>query len=71
MEIRTLEHKKFTTKGEDGEVNGFLVPLYNIHDGFFAEGKHPQQVYMTTILPGVSSRAHSRQTLSNSSRNRS
>ena len=53
MEIRTLPHKKFTTKDEHGEVNGFLVPIYNIHDGFFAEGKEPQQVYMTTILPGT------------------
>jgi dTDP-4-dehydrorhamnose 3,5-epimerase len=53
MEIRTLPHKKFTTKDEHGEVNGFLVPIYNIHDNFFAEGKEPQQVYMTTILPGT------------------
>jgi len=53
MQIRTLEHKKFVTKGEDCDANGFLVPIYNIHDGFFAEGKHPQQVYMTTILPGT------------------
>jgi len=53
MEIRTLVHKKFTTKDEHGDVNGFLVPLYNIHDKFFAPGKEPQQVYMTTILPGT------------------
>jgi len=53
MEIRTLPHKKFTTKDEHGEVNGFLVPLFNIHDKFFASGKEPQQVYMTTILPGT------------------
>ena len=53
MEIRTLPHKKFTTKDEHGEVNGFLVPIYNIHDRFFAEGREPQQVYMTTILPGT------------------
>lgn len=53
MEIRTLPHKKFTTKDEHGEVNGFLVPIYNIHDKFFAPGKEPQQVYMTTILPGT------------------
>jgi dTDP-4-dehydrorhamnose 3,5-epimerase len=53
MSIRTLEHKKFETKGEDGKVNGFLVPIYNIHDGFFAKGKEPQQIYMTTIRPGT------------------
>ena len=53
MEIRTLTHKKFVTKGYDGHPNGFLVPLYNIHEQFFAPGKEPQQVYMTTILPGT------------------
>ena len=52
MEIRTITHKKYTTKTEEGDVNGFLVPLYNIHDKFFSPGKEPQQVYMTTIQPG-------------------
>lgn len=52
MEIRTLAHKKFETRDEHGDVNGFLVPLYNIHDRFFVEGREPQQVYLTTILPG-------------------
>jgi dTDP-4-dehydrorhamnose 3,5-epimerase len=28
------------------------VPIYNINDGFFAAGKEPQQVYLTTVLPG-------------------
>jgi dTDP-4-dehydrorhamnose 3,5-epimerase-like enzyme len=58
MEIRTLAHKKFTTKDEHGDVNGFLVPIYNIHDKFFAPGKEPQQVYMTTILPGTTKGPH-------------
>jgi dTDP-4-dehydrorhamnose 3,5-epimerase len=52
MNIRTADHKKFLTKDDDGEVNGFLVPLYNIHEKFFKEGKEPQQVYLTSILPG-------------------
>jgi dTDP-4-dehydrorhamnose 3,5-epimerase len=52
MNIRTVENKRFVTKGSDGEANGFLVPIYNINDGFFAPGKEPQQVYMTTVLPG-------------------
>jgi dTDP-4-dehydrorhamnose 3,5-epimerase len=52
MEIRTIPHKKFVTKNEDGQANGFLVPLYNIHDGFFEAGKNPQQVYLTTVIPG-------------------
>ncbi len=51
MKIRALPHQKFTTKDKDGEVNGFLLPLYNINDGFFETGKNPEQVYLTTILP--------------------
>ena len=53
MNIRTIPHKKFTTKNEEDKPNGFLVPLYNIHDQFFQAGKEPQQVYLTTILPGM------------------
>jgi dTDP-4-dehydrorhamnose 3,5-epimerase len=53
MEIRTITHKKFTTKTEQGEVNGFLVPLYNVHEKFFSAGKEPQQVYLTSVLPGM------------------
>ena len=52
MAIRTLTHKKYETKTEEGDINGFLVPLYNAHEKFFAEGKQPEQVYMTTIQPG-------------------
>lgn len=58
MEIRTIAHKKFTTKGEDGEPNGYLVPIYNIHDGFFAAGREPQQVYLTTVQPGKAKGPH-------------
>ena len=53
MNIRTIPHKKYTTKNDNAEANGFLVPLYNIHDKFFDKGKEPQQVYLTSILPGT------------------
>ena len=53
MNIRTIPHKKFTTKNEEDQPNGFLVPLFNIHDKFFQAGKEPQQVYLTTVLPGM------------------
>jgi dTDP-4-dehydrorhamnose 3,5-epimerase len=52
MIIKTASHKKYNTRTEQGDVNGYLVPLYNIHDKFFEEGKEPQQVYLTTIKPG-------------------
>lgn len=52
MEFRTLPHKKFITKDADGERNGYLIPIYNINEGFFDSGKEPQQVYLTTVAPG-------------------
>jgi dTDP-4-dehydrorhamnose 3,5-epimerase-like enzyme len=47
--LKVKKNSKFITKDKDGEENGFLVPIYNINDGFFDEGKEPQQVYMTVI----------------------
>ena len=38
-------------KTENGVPNGYLVPLYNIHDGFFSDGSDPKQVYLTVISP--------------------
>jgi dTDP-4-dehydrorhamnose 3,5-epimerase-like enzyme len=32
-------------------MNGYLVPIYNIHDGFFTAGREPQQVYLTVVAP--------------------
>jgi len=49
MNIRTQEHPKIVTKDEAGLANGYLIPLYNIHDGFFADGSEPKQVYLTVI----------------------
>ena len=49
--IRTQSHQKFVTKNSEGDKNGFLVPIYNIKEGFFEPGNEPQQVYMTTVLP--------------------
>lgn len=51
MELRTQSHRKIITKDEHGRPNGYLVPLYNVHDGFFEPGKNPQQVYLTAIAP--------------------
>ena len=51
MKIQSKINNKFVTKNQDNQPNGFLVPLYNIHDGFFPSGKEPQQVYLTVIAP--------------------
>jgi len=51
MTIATKVNKKFATKDNQGQTNGFLVPIYNVHDDFFPAGMAPQQVYLTVISP--------------------
>ena len=58
MKLRTHAHQKFITKDADGSANGYLVPIYNIHDKFFAPGREPQQVYLTVIAPSKSKGPH-------------
>jgi len=50
--LKTKTNSKLITKDTDGLPNGYLVPIYNIHDGFFEAGREPQQVYLTVISPG-------------------
>jgi hypothetical protein len=49
MSIKVKSNKKFITKSNFGEVNGYLIPIYNIYEGFFRSGEEPQQVYLTVI----------------------
>ncbi|CAG1004304.1 dTDP-4-dehydrorhamnose 3,5-epimerase [Anaerolineae bacterium] len=58
MEIRTQPHPQITTRDDQGQANGLLVPIYNVHDNFFAIGREPQQVYLTTVLPRSSKGPH-------------
>jgi len=58
MNIRTQKHPKIATKAEDGRTNGYLIPLYNINDGFFTGGSEPKQVYLTVIAPGIKKGPH-------------
>jgi len=51
MKIKQKKNQKFITKNNDGNVNGYLIPIYNIHENFFEKGKEPQQVYLTVIGP--------------------
>jgi dTDP-4-dehydrorhamnose 3,5-epimerase-like enzyme len=51
MTIKTKANPKFVTKDDENLPNGFLVPIYNVHDGFFPAGMEPQQVYLTVISP--------------------
>lgn len=53
MSIKVKDNPKIVTRNEDSKPNGFLVPVYNIHDRFFAAGQEPQQVYLTVVAPGM------------------
>jgi len=52
MTLRTYEHPKIATKDSEGNINGFLIPIYNIHDGFIAGTNSPKQVYLTVCNAG-------------------
>jgi dTDP-4-dehydrorhamnose 3,5-epimerase-like enzyme len=52
-QIRTQEHRRIVTRDDRGQANGYLVPLYNVHEGFFKPGDEPQQVYLTAVAPGT------------------
>ncbi|MFZ2360448.1 MAG: WxcM-like domain-containing protein [Anaerolineae bacterium] len=58
MQIRTQAHPRIITRDASGHTNGYLVPLYNVHEEFFATGHEPQQVYLTTIAPNCSKGPH-------------
>jgi dTDP-4-dehydrorhamnose 3,5-epimerase-like enzyme len=50
--IRRLPHKQIITRDSQGEVNGFLVPIFNARENSLAAAQHPQQVYLTVVAPG-------------------
>jgi dTDP-4-dehydrorhamnose 3,5-epimerase-like enzyme len=52
------KNKKFITKDETGVENGFLVPIYNVHDNFYPDGNEPKQVYLTVVYPGAMKGPH-------------
>jgi dTDP-4-dehydrorhamnose 3,5-epimerase-like enzyme len=45
---------KIPTKGADGQPNGYVVPLWNIHEHDWA----PDQVYLTVVEPGCTKGPH-------------
>jgi mannose-6-phosphate isomerase-like protein (cupin superfamily) len=58
MKLRVIPHNRILTKGSDGQFNGFLVPIYNVHDGFIPEARQPKQVYLTVCSPGARKGPH-------------
>jgi dTDP-4-dehydrorhamnose 3,5-epimerase len=44
--------QKRMTSDKQGRPNGWLLPIFNVHDGVVEEAQHPKQVYLTTVAPG-------------------
>ena len=49
--VRDRHNRRIETRDLEGRPNGFLVPIYNVHDGFVAPGQEPKQVYLTVVAP--------------------
>lgn len=58
MKLKTEPHRKIITRDPAGQSTGYLVPIYNINDGFFAPGREPQQVYLTVVAPQAAKGPH-------------
>jgi dTDP-4-dehydrorhamnose 3,5-epimerase-like enzyme len=48
--MKTKTNKKHITRDYDGNENGYLVPIWNIHENFAEHS--PQQVYLSVVTPG-------------------
>lgn len=49
MSLLVQRHPKIITKNEEGQSNGWLVPIFNVHETFVNEAQYPRQVYLTVI----------------------
>lgn len=58
MEVRTRKSRRFQTKDRNGRPNGYLVPLFNVHDKFVEPAQHPQQAYVTVVAPRTAKGPH-------------
>jgi dTDP-4-dehydrorhamnose 3,5-epimerase-like enzyme len=58
VKLRVLAHPRITTRGPEGSVNGFLVPLYNLYEGFLSPEQRPEQVYLTVCRAGAHKGPH-------------
>jgi dTDP-4-dehydrorhamnose 3,5-epimerase len=52
MKPKVFEHPRLVTKNAEGKPNGWLVPIFNVHESPIAPKQFPRQVYLTVIAPG-------------------
>jgi dTDP-4-dehydrorhamnose 3,5-epimerase-like enzyme len=51
-EIKEKINPKIVTKNVDGTINGFVIPIINVHDNFIEAQQWPKQVYLTVAKAG-------------------
>lgn len=51
MSLLIQHHNKILTKNKAGKPNGWLLPIFNVHDEIITPERHPQQVYLTVVSP--------------------
>lgn len=49
--VRSRKNRRVATRDRHGQPNGFVVPIFNVADGFVEPAQHPQQVYLTVVGP--------------------
>jgi dTDP-4-dehydrorhamnose 3,5-epimerase-like enzyme len=56
--MKAKKNHKIVTKDNNGIENGYLIPIYNVNDGFHEIEDEPKQVYLTVISKGCSKGPH-------------
>jgi dTDP-4-dehydrorhamnose 3,5-epimerase-like enzyme len=49
--VRVKKTPRIETRDSAGWPNGFLLPIYNVHEPFLDPAQHPKQVYCTVVAP--------------------
>lgn len=50
--VKVKKNKKFISKNQVGEVNGYVIPIVDIQDEFPEVDRFPRQVYLSVVAPG-------------------
>jgi dTDP-4-dehydrorhamnose 3,5-epimerase-like enzyme len=58
MKLKVMPHRRIPTRGGDEKENGFVIPIYNVHDGFVDAGHAPLQVDLTVCAEGTGKGPH-------------
>ncbi len=50
--VKVKKNKKFISQNQNGEANGYVIPIVDIKDEFPEVDRFPHQVYLTVVAPG-------------------